>query len=348
MALASFVLRVKPLLGAITKVRLDFSLRYLGVRACPAAAASIALGIIAGILCLEFVHGGGDFSWHLRAARNLIAGAEIYTNSIASDPYHYVPYPLPAAFLALPFAWLRDNLAAAAFFGASTTIFAWCLIRAGEAWRLSFVLSWPFLFALIHAQSTPLLLCLYLVPSALPLVLVKPNIAIPMVLTRFPSKLGLALTLAISLTSLVLHPTWPLIWFSQLGGYRGLPPILVLPFGPLIVLALLRWQHREAWLLILMALMPQRMVYDQIPLLLTARTPRQLLLLVECSWTWILPFLFLDKSNFYEAWPQWMVLLHYFPALAIVLWNKAGTVETMAEMDPSLAKSTGGPTIAAR
>jgi hypothetical protein len=172
----------------------------------------------------------------------------------------------------------------------------------GEAWRLSIFLSWQFLFALIHAQSTPLL-CLYLVPSALPLVLVKPNIAIPMVLTKFPSKHGLALTLAISLTSLALYPTWPLIWFSQLGGYQGVSPILVLPFGPLIVLALLRWQNREAWLLILMAVIPQRMVYDQISLLLTARTPRQLLLLVECSRIWILPSLLFDNSNFYEAWP---------------------------------------------
>jgi hypothetical protein len=33
-----------------------------------------------------------------------------------------------------------------------------------------------------------------------------------------------------------------------------------------------------------MAVTPQRMVYDRIPLLWTARTPRQLLLLVECSW----------------------------------------------------------------
>jgi hypothetical protein len=323
-------------------VRSDFSLGYLATRVCPAAVVSIAIGIIAGIVCLDSVHGGGDFSWHLRAARNLIAGAEIYSDSITSDHYHYVPYPLPAAFLALPFAWLRDNLAAAAFFGSSAVIVAWCLIRAGEAWRLSIFLSWPFLFALIHAQSTPMLLCLYLVPSALPLVLVKPNVAIPMALTKFPSKHGLALTLAISLTSLALYPTWPLIWVSQLGGYRGVSPILVLPFGPLIVLALLRWQNREAWLLILMAVMPQRMVYDQIPLLLTARTPRQLLLLVECSWIWILPFLLFDKSHFYEAWPQWMVLFQYFPALAIVLWNNAGTVETTAEMDPSTAESIGG------
>ena len=80
---------------------------------------------------------------------------------------------------------------------------------AGEAWRLSIFLSWQFLFALIHAPSTLLLLCLYMVPSALSLVLVKPNIAIPMALTKFPSKHGLALTLAISLTSLVLCPTWP-------------------------------------------------------------------------------------------------------------------------------------------
>jgi hypothetical protein len=163
-----------------------------------------------------------------------------------------------------------------------------------------------------------------------------------MALTKFPSKHGLALTLAVNLTSLALYPTWPLISFSQLSGYQGMSPILVLPFGPLIVLALLRWQNREAWLLILMALMPQRMIYDQIPLLLTARTPRQLLLLVECSWIWILPSLLFDKSNFYEAWPQWIVLFQYFPALAIVLWNKAGTVETTAEMDPSAAESAGG------
>jgi hypothetical protein len=206
----------------------------------------------------------------------------------------------------------------ASFFGASAAIVAWCLIRAGEAWRLSIFLSWQFLFALINAQSTPLLLCLYLVPSAL------------------------ALTVAISLTSLALYPTWPLVWFSQLGGYQGVLPILVLPFGPLIALALLRWQNREAWLLILMAVMPQRMVYDQIPLLLTARTPRQLLLLVECSWIWTLPQLLFNNSNFYAAWPQWVVLLYYFPALAIVLWNKAGKVETMAEIDPSLVKSIGG------
>ncbi|HKA16891.1 MAG TPA: hypothetical protein VKN18_01125 [Blastocatellia bacterium] len=322
-------------------MRSDFSLRYLVTRVYPTAVVSIAIGIIAGILCLA-VQSGGDFLWHLRAARNLIAGAEIYSDSITSDPYQYVPYPLPAAFLALPVAWLRDDLAAAAFFGASAAIVAWCLIRAGEAWRLNIFLSWQFLFALINAQSTPLLLCLYLVPSALPLVLVKPNIAIPVALTKFPSKHGLALTLAISLTSLALYPTWPLVWFSQLGGYQGVSPILVLPFGPLIVLVLLRWQNREAWLLILMAVMPQRMVYDQIPLLLTARTPRQLFLLVECSWIWTLPQLLFDKSNFYEAWPQWVVLLYYFPALAIVLWNKAGTVETMAEIDPSLAKSIGG------
>ena len=112
-------------------MRSDFSLGYLAARACPAAVVSIAIGIIAGIVRLDSIPDGGDFSWHLRAARNLIAGAEIYSDSIASDPYYYVPYPLPAAFLALPFAWLRNNLAAAAFVGASAAIIVWCLIRAG-------------------------------------------------------------------------------------------------------------------------------------------------------------------------------------------------------------------------
>jgi hypothetical protein len=46
--------------------------------------------------------------------------------------------------------------------------------------------------------------------------------------------------------------------------------------------------------------------------------------------------------EFYEAWPEWIVLLQYFPALAIVSWNKVGTVETTAEMDTSAAKSIEG------
>jgi hypothetical protein len=40
----------------------------------------------------------------------------------------------------------------------------------------------------------------------------KAKFAIPMALTKFPSKHGLALTLVISLISLALYPTWPLIW----------------------------------------------------------------------------------------------------------------------------------------
>ena len=43
---------------------------------------------------------------------------------------------------------------------------------------------------------------------------------------------------------------------------------------PAMLLALLRWRSREAWLLLLCALMPQRVVYDQLTLLLVARTPR--------------------------------------------------------------------------
>jgi hypothetical protein len=95
-----------PLLGVGLQVKSDFSLGCLTTRACASAAAPIATGMIVGIVCLDSVHGGGDFSWHLRAARNPIAGAEIYSDSITSDPYHYVPYPLPAVFLALPFALL--------------------------------------------------------------------------------------------------------------------------------------------------------------------------------------------------------------------------------------------------
>jgi hypothetical protein len=50
----------------------------------------------------------------------------------------------------------------------------------------------------------------------------------------------------------------------------------------------------------------------------------------------------LGNSNFYQAWPQWMVLLHYLPALAVILWNKADTIDTSAQMNQSATKRIGG------
>lgn len=59
------------------------------------------------------------------------------------------------------------------------------------------------------------------------------------------------------LASFVIQPRWPLEWISQLHGYQHFVPFLIVP-GPLLALALLRWRDRDARLLLLCCILPQR------------------------------------------------------------------------------------------
>jgi hypothetical protein len=57
--------------------------------------------------------------------------------------------------------------------------------------------------------------------------------------------------------SLVIYPSWPIVWLRSTSPYQGSrPPLFVLPRGPLLLLALLRWRDRRSWFLFSMALMP--------------------------------------------------------------------------------------------
>ena len=56
---------------------------------------------------------------------------------------------------------------------------------------------------------------------------------------------------------------------GQAHNYEHFIPLLVFP-GPLLLLALLRYRDRDAWLLLLAALMPQRWFFDAFTLWLIA------------------------------------------------------------------------------
>jgi hypothetical protein len=103
---------------------------------------------------------GLDFTWHWRAARALLAHQNPYEVIRAtggdypySSPYYY---PLPAAFLALPVAWLRVDVAAAIVVAVSAGVFAFALTADGYH-RLPLVLSAPMVSAVLTAQTVPLL-----------------------------------------------------------------------------------------------------------------------------------------------------------------------------------------------
>jgi hypothetical protein len=283
---------------------------------------ALLVGILCGILCAfalsRIGNGAGDFGWSLRATRDLLAG---------NDPYRYppgpynIPYPLPTALLAMPLTWLRDFIAGGVFFGISSGALAWLILSYGQPWQFLIFLSWPFLYASFYAQWAPLILCLYFMPVFLPVLLMKPQTALPLVLTQRPSWLGIGLTLAIGLVSLVIYPSWPFVWLGQISTYQGIiPPLFTLPLGPLMLFALLRYRDRKAWLLLLTAIMPQRVLYDQMALFLIASNRREMLILVLCSWI-SLPALMIfgGWNNLPGGWKLWMLLTLYLPALGILL-----------------------------
>jgi len=175
---------------------------------------ALLIGSLSGLFCgfalSRIGNGAGDFNWQLRAARDLLAGSDPY----GSVPGEYnIPYPPPTAMLAIPLAWLPNFIAGGIFFGISSGLLAWLILRKGEPWQLLLFLSWPF-YALLYAQWAPLVLCLYFAPAFLPMLLMKPQIALPLALTQRPSPLGIGLTLAIGIASLVIYPSWGIVWLG--------------------------------------------------------------------------------------------------------------------------------------
>ncbi|WP_288087298.1 hypothetical protein [Roseiflexus sp.] len=149
---------------------------------------AIMIGSAAAVLCYRFrtlpmyYPGPGDFNWALDTATALLQGRDPYDFEASSLK---VPYPLPVALFGLPFVALPKPLAAALFFGGSSGLLAYGILRANEPWRLSIFASFPYIYALMFAQWSPLIAAAWFFPALAPLLaLVKPNIALPVALNR--------------------------------------------------------------------------------------------------------------------------------------------------------------------
>jgi hypothetical protein len=290
------------------------------------AVTALLIGVVFGAVCFGLVSlfniGAADFKHALGMARDLLAGRDPYAHE--PGPY-WIPYPLPAGFLALPVAAFPDTVAAGVFIGVSVGLLCWGILRSGESWRLAMLFSWPLLYAVLFAQWSPLLCAMWFFPTLAPLVLCKPNIALPMLLSGRPRVSAICVAGTVVIASLVLKPDWPWVWLQQTTSYQGaVPPLLYGPLSALILLNLARWRDRRAWLVLSMAVMPQRVFYDQLALLLVAASPRQMFWLICASWSsflalWISP----DMAHMPGGWQTWILVGHYLPATAVVtgdLW----------------------------
>ena len=281
----------------------------------------IALGItvISSLLCwrvLErFGFGGGDFGWAMRAAFDLLAGR---------DPYDYpfnsyaIPYPLTAAFWGLPFIGFSPELGGGLFFGLSSGLLAFGLTRFGYR-RLLIFLSYPYFAALVAAQWSPLLMAAGFFPLLFPVILAKPHIGL-VIFFNYLTRLGFWLCVMLGILSLSLMPDWPWRWLSQTGEFQNFFPVLLLP-GPLLLLALLDHKRRDARLLLMAALIPQRWFYDNFILWLIPKSTREILLTCVISWSigvwrWSIGV----PDNITQV-GRMSVLFVYLPMLGIILWR---------------------------
>lgn len=264
---------------------------------------------------------GGDFLWAMRAGAELFNGQDPYARTPGP---HMLPYPLPAAFVGFPFSFFPPAIGAGLFFGLSAGVLVFVLTRR-HASRPLILLAMPFWFAMVWAQWSPLIMAAAFIPALLPVILIKPQIALPVGLTHW-SKSGLYACLAVMAISLAIYPTWPLVWLSQIQAgqhyYQRYFPFLSLPFGPLLLLALLRWREPDARLLFMISLFPQRHFYDSFVLWLIPKSKREIIPTAILSWgAYVWKHLYPTMET--QTVGSVSVLFFFLPMLFIILSRQA-------------------------
>ncbi|MFL5575705.1 MAG: hypothetical protein ACJ79S_07055 [Gemmatimonadaceae bacterium] len=315
-------------------------------------AAALAVGVVAGAFCgLALARPGGapDFLVFWHHARTLLAGENPYLHPLVLGPGRQAPflYPLPAAMLVAPFAWLPMPAAGALFFGLSSALLAYGATRDG--WhRLLLFLSGPFVLAATLGQWSPLVTAAALLPWLGGAAMVKPNIGLAVAAYR-PWWRGAAAAAALLAASLALLPRWPLDWLHLVRTQHGIyhAPVAV-GAGALLLLALLRWRLPGARLLVVLACVPQMLFfYDQLPLWLLTRTWRESLLLTLASlvaWLGWVGTLHqgVVVNEFIPAARPYVMLGVFLPALLIVLRQRPRAIAADDSRDAATSPDASG------
>jgi len=270
--------------------------------------AALVVGVAIGAIAYEHYAiqppgGMSDFDQVWVAAHALRSSRDPYASLAATHWPFPLYYPLTAATLTLPLAFLSVSLARVLFFALGSASLAYALAKRPH--RLLALLSGAFFQALILAQWTPLLTGAAVVAPLLSGAIwsAKPPIGLAVAIgtlrTRRAWILAAAGALIVVAASLLLDPRWPLNFFDAARhAPHIMAPVTILPLGPIVLLALVRWRDPDARLLVALACMPQTIaVHETLPLFLIPRTRRQTMILVLLSdgafavTMWLLPSL---------------------------------------------------------
>lgn len=276
-------------------------------------------GIVSWYYQVAFQREAGDLTWALQAAQDLLDGRSPYARDLPSG---MVAYPLPAAIIAIPFLPFPREVAAGLFMGISTGLLAWGMLKRGKRWRLLVFGSFPYWQAVQVVNWSPLLLSIMFLPILLPLVVVKPHTGLPIFLSHLSWK-GVIACGIVGIGSLLLLPDWPWQWLQQLEGYVGRPAVALLPFGPLVLLALIRWSEEHVRYFLYCALVPLRPFYDYILLWYLPTTYRQALVMTSLSWVAFFGWFFFPELGAAES----MLFGLYILILLMLLWPRIAVLQ---------------------
>jgi hypothetical protein len=254
---------------------------------------SFLAALVAGAMSYVWLSATGisDVYPRLCIARLLVSGAEPYSSCMTlSRGLPAADYPMTTILALVPLSFLNDRLGASMFWATSNGLLMYGILRRGELRYLLIFTTGSYWATFIWQQFSVLITAVFLLPSLLPIALVKPQIGIPVVLTNLSRNRVIACVIFVLVTFLV-YPGWLLFWYGRSHYYDGAIPLLTLPLGPLLLLLLLKWRNRDALYLLLMGCMPQRTLMDVVSLFLLPKTT--LSLIIACLLSWIPATLFI-------------------------------------------------------
>jgi hypothetical protein len=265
-----------------------------------------------------------DFSLLHAGARALIAGEDPYA-SVGPGRRHEAPhgifYPLTAVLASVPFAWapVPDALYSAA----GAALFAWGITsrRLHYAWFA--VLTPAFIYTVRMSQWSTFMVGAALLPPWGFLLACKPTVGAAMWLA-FPSRRSLIGIALFGLASVVLWPTWPVSWLTEVSTPQHIRAPLTQWGGPMLLLGLMRWKRAEARLLVALACVPHTPeLYESLALFLIPASALQGAMLALLNYGVVVARANSAPPTDYVSdmllTGQWMVWLLYLPCLLMVL-----------------------------
>jgi len=290
-----------------------------------------------------------DQLWH--AAKALRGGEDPYAvvGPGRSFPWLWpLYYPLPAVLYAVPFTLVPVAIARIAFSALAAALLGWAIgPRVRTHWPL--LLSAAYIISASRTQWAPMLLAAAWIPALGFFVAAKPNVGLAALTAQdrrgvVIAVVGCAVAMALSF---IVQPDWILSWRESIRTAPHIQSaVAMLPAGPLLALAALRWRRPDARLLLALAVIPHTpSLYDLLVLFFACRTLRESMVLALLTQALYWGIVLFGSFNTFDAYAEGLgraaVFVVYIPVLIAILLrpNVASDPVTEASMTAAIDRT---------